>query len=72
MDLMNELEIRVVTMMKAHPELRLGQTYMNCLYEISPELYKKATEDFRVDCFYNDKLIDNLKDFLKTGEHYGF
>lgn len=48
---------------KKHPELREGQSYMNALAEINPELYKKITGT-EADCFYDDKKIPSFFDML--------
>ena len=42
------------------PELREGQSLMNTLYGISPELYLEVTAS-NIDPFYNDK---NLNGFM--------
>lgn len=42
------------------PSYRLGQAYMNTLYELHPSIYKEVTGT-PVDPFYNDK---NLPLFL--------
>lgn len=46
-----------------NPELREGQSYMNALAEINPELYKKITGT-EADCFYDDSKIKNFFDKL--------
>ena len=49
-------------------ELRLGQSYVCSLYDISPHLYKVISENDELDCFYNDKYIDNFIKFLDGGD----
>jgi len=46
----------------AHKGLRLGQSYMNALSDIRPDLYEDIT-DTESDCFYNDNRITN---FIKS------
>lgn len=42
---------------KKHPELRLGQSYMDALWELDREAYNSISQsDF--DCYYDDKRCD--------------
>ena len=43
--------------------LRLGQSYMNALHDLRPDLYKEITETEN-DCFYDDDKIINFINFL--------
>ena len=43
--------------------LRLGQSYMNALYEVNSQLYKDITNTEN-DPFYEDKLINNFMKYL--------
>jgi hypothetical protein len=55
------VELTRRTIYYANNKLRLGQSYMNALFDIDKDLYKEVTgTDF--DCFYNDdKLIELIK-----------
>ena len=48
-----------------NPELRVGQVYMNALFDIRPDLYQRVTGTEN-DCFYNDDKIVNLIGFLNN------
>jgi hypothetical protein len=51
---------------------RLGQSYMNALWEIRPDIYNIITSEAQsdnnkfqgIDCFYNDDNIENLFNYL--------
>lgn len=41
---------------KSNPTMREGQAYMNVLFEMYPEIYKRITGT-EYDCFYDDSRI---------------
>ena len=45
-------------------ELRHGQSIMNVLYKVRPDLYKKITQT-DLDCFYDDGIIQFTLDYLE-------
>lgn len=45
------------------PELREGQSLMNKLYDVSPELYVELTAS-NIDPFYNDKHLDAFMNYI--------
>ena len=51
---------RTSKLMLDHKELRMGQSLMNALHEIRPDLYNNVTNNHPdVDCFYdNEKAVD--------------
>ena len=51
----------MVDLVHKHPELRIGQAYMNALCEVEPALYTCITGT-DADCFYLDS---NLHKFMK-------
>jgi len=46
-----------------HPDIRLGQSFMNALFEVSPKLYKNITNTDN-DPFYNDQIITKFIKYL--------
>ena len=58
--------IELSNFMDQNRQWRSGQSYINALYYINPELYSKihSTES---DCFYQDSKIDK---FFETIEAY--
>lgn len=50
---------------KKHPELRLGQSYMDALWELDREAYNSISQsDF--DCYYDDKRCDFFLEAVNT------
>lgn len=50
-----------------YKELRMGQSLMNALHEIRPDLYNDVTNNHpEVDCFYNDEKASDLIMFLTS------
>lgn len=49
------------------PELRYGQSLMNALWELHPELYKQITATEH-DCFYIDSVIPKFLTYLLDHE----
>lgn len=45
-------------------ELRHGQSVMNILYKVRPDLYKKITQT-DLDCFYDDGIVRLTLDHLE-------
>lgn len=45
-------------------ELRYGQSIMNILYRVRPDLYKKITQT-DLDCFYDDGIAKFTLDYLE-------
>lgn len=54
--------IRAVTEY-AYQGLRVGQSYMNALHKIKPELYKQINGT-DADCFYSDDKIINFINYI--------
>lgn len=46
----------------AHPEWRYGQTLMNCLYEVRPEVYGSIST--AADPFYFNKRVPAALSFI--------
>jgi hypothetical protein len=65
-DLLVEVDTISKFMRKSHPELREGQSLMNALFEVNPNLYKEITGS-EFDCFYDDKKIPAF--WNKLAEH---
>ncbi len=60
-----ELEEMVeVAMLSKH--LRLGQAYMNCLFDVNPELYRTITLKEVADCFYLDSKIPAFLTYINS------
>lgn len=45
-------------------ELRHGQSVMNILYKVRPDLYKKISQT-DLDCFYDDGILRLTLDYLE-------
>jgi len=45
-------------------ELRYGQSIMNILYNVRPDLYKKITQT-DLDCFYDDSVVKYTLEYLE-------
>lgn len=45
-------------------ELRHGQSIMNVLYKVRPDLYRKITQT-DLDCFYDDGTVRFTLDYLE-------
>jgi len=45
-------------------ELRYGQSLMNILYQVHPDLYKKITQT-DLDCFYDDGTVRYTLEYLE-------
>jgi len=53
---------------KKHPELRLGQSYMDALWDLDREMYNSISQsDF--DCYYDDKRCDFFLEAVNTIAH---
>ena len=50
-------------LMSSTGQVRLGQSYMNVLYSIDPDLYNEITDTER-DCYYQDKLIPKFIKYI--------
>lgn len=48
--------------------LRVGQSLMNALYDINPDLYKTITGT-EADCFYSDKRVGQFYNALIDHEN---
>ena len=48
-----------------HPHMRYGQSVMNVLYQIRPDLYEK-TKGTDFDCFYDDSTVALTLNNLET------
>jgi len=46
--------------------LRLGQSFMNALHEVKPELSNQITGTDN-DCFYNDNKVVQFLQYLRYG-----
>jgi hypothetical protein len=50
-----------------HEGQRLGQSYMNALYEVSPEIYTKISNG-KYDPYYNDTRIASFINYLNCSD----
>lgn len=48
---------RWILCIKNNPDWRLGQALMNALYEVDKGLSKIVTDEYVVDCYYQDERI---------------
>tara|TARA_B100001173_G_C15971323_1_gene540144 strand:- start:541 stop:804 length:264 start_codon:yes stop_codon:yes gene_type:complete len=61
------LHRRTAKLILDYKELRIGQSVMNALHEIRPDLYNDVTNNHpEVDCFYDDKKVTDLIMFLTS------
>ena len=67
MSLYEQIEIEANKLKTARQGLRLGQCLMIILNDISPNLYKRVSENGSCDCFYNDSRIEKFKEFVNGG-----
>jgi len=67
MTLYEQVEIEANMFILKDKTLRVGQSYMLALNEISPYLYKVVSENDELDCFYLDRNIDRFKEFVNGG-----
>jgi len=70
----NNLLQQTETMNWNNDSLRLGQSYMNCLHKISPDLYNEVTskQDQEIDPFYNDLHIPKFLRYIANEETLEF
>lgn len=48
---------------RKYPEWRKGQTFMNALHAVAPELYDDISGTSK-DCFYRDDQVFAFRDYL--------